>query len=100
MSTTSVKLSDATKERIARLAAKQGTTSHALMVEAIESTLDSREKFELFLDAATRSRDEMVESGLAFDGDEFASYLRAKSRGESISRPSTTKVKRLVQGPK
>ncbi len=100
MPTTSVKLSDATKERIALLAAKQGTTPHSLMVDAIESALDSQEKFELFIDTAIRSRHEMVESGRAFDGDEFAAYLRAKSRGENVSRPRSKHLKSLVRPTK
>ena len=43
MPTVSVKLPDTTKERLNRLAASQGTTAHALMVNAIESTLEAAE---------------------------------------------------------
>ena len=88
MSTVSVKLSDATKERLVAVAQRMGKTPHAVMVDAIESTLDGHEKFELFVDAANRSRREMAESGRAFDGDEFGAYLRSKSRGEKVRRPS------------
>lgn len=97
MPTISVKLPDATKERVNRLAASQGTTAHALMVGAIESALDKQEKYGAFVEAAMRSRSEMLASGQAFDGDEFTAYLRAKVRGEKVIRPRLKTIGSLVQ---
>ena len=97
MSTVSVKLSDETKERVARLAARNGSTSHAVMVAAIESTLDSAESHGLFVGAALASRSEMLESQSAFEGDEFVAYLRAKSRGEKPVRPMPKTLRSLAR---
>ncbi|MES2362754.1 MAG: hypothetical protein V4646_13300 [Pseudomonadota bacterium] len=96
MPTVSVKLPEATKERVNRLAASQGTTAHALMVGAIESALDSQEKHGAFVEAALRSRDNMLASGQAFDDDEFGVYIRAKVRGEKVSRPRLKSIKSLI----
>ena len=70
------------------------------MVGAIESALDSQERFELFFDAAMRSRQEMVDTDRAFDGDELAAYLREKVSGETVSRPRLKSLKTLLRKPK
>jgi predicted transcriptional regulator len=100
MPTVSVKLPDATKARIDRLAASKGTSPHALMVEAIESKLESEEKHGAFVEAALRSRDEMIASGMAYDGDEFIAYARAKLRGEKAVRPRLKSIQSMLKTPK
>lgn len=87
MPTVSVKLPDATKARLDRLALAKGTSPHALMVEAIKSSLESEEKYGSFVEDALRARDEMVASGKAYDGDEMVAYARARLRGENPVRP-------------
>ena len=96
MPTVSVKLPEAVKERVNRLAASQGTTAHALMVGAIESALERQEKHGAFVEAALRSAAGMMASGQAFDGDEFGAYIRAKVRGEKVSRPRLKPIKSLM----
>ena len=96
----SVKLTDATKVRVDRLAASKGTSPHALMVEAIESALESEEKHYAFVEAAQQSRNQMIASGKAYDGDEFIAYARAKLRGEKTVRPRLKAIKTLLKTPK
>ena len=98
--TVSVKLSEATKARIDRVAASKGTSAHALIVEAIETKLDSEERHDAFVEAALRSRDEMLESGKAYDGDEILAYARARLRGEKPVRPRPKSIKTLLKTPK
>lgn len=100
MPTVSVKLPDATKARIDRVAASKGTSAHALMVEAIESKLDSEEGHDAFVQAALRSRGEMLATGKAYDGDEFLAYARARLRGEKPVRPRPKSIKSLLKAPK
>ncbi|HSV51580.1 MAG TPA: ribbon-helix-helix domain-containing protein [Burkholderiaceae bacterium] len=88
MPTVSVKLPDATKARIDRLAATKGTSPHALMVEAIEAELDRQEKHGAFVEAALLSLDETLASGKAYAGEEVIAYLKAKSRGEKSANRS------------
>jgi predicted transcriptional regulator len=97
MPTISVKLSDATKARIDKLAASKDTTAHALMVGAIEAALDSQEKHSAFVSQALRSRDNMIESGKAFDGDEVIAWLRARGRGEKPAKPRLKSLKTLTK---
>jgi predicted transcriptional regulator len=100
MPTVSVKLPEATKARIDRVAASKGTSAHALMVEAIETKLDSEEKHGAFVEAALRSREDMLAIGKAYDGDEFLAYARARLRGEKPVRPHLKSIKSLLKTPK
>ena len=95
MPTLSVKLSDATKARIDKLAASKATTAHALMVGAIEAALDDQEKHGAFVARALRSREEMIDSAKAFDGDEVVAWLRARSRGKRAAKPRLKSLKTL-----
>lgn len=97
MPNVSVKLSDAVKARIDRLAASTGTTPHAFMVEALESALESSEKHSAFVEAAIRAKNEMIASGKAYDSREFIAYAKAKLRGEKASRPRLKSIKSLLK---
>ena len=97
MPTISVKLSDATKARIDKLAASKATTAHAMMVGAIEAALDNQEKHSAFVAHALRSREEMIAGGKAFDGDEVVVWLRARGRGESVAKPRLKSFKTLIK---
>ncbi|MCY7319264.1 MAG: hypothetical protein LH617_11165 [Ramlibacter sp.] len=100
MPTISVKLSDATKARIDKFAASKATTSHALMVGAIEAALDSQERHSAFVAQALSSRDQMIESGKAFDGDEVITWLRSRGRGEKPAKPRLKSHKTLLKPAK
>lgn len=95
----SVKLPGAIKARVDRLAASKGTSPHALMVEAIESALQSEEKHDAFVEAARQSRNQMVASGKVYDGDEFIAYARARLRGEKAARPRLKAIETLLKTP-
>jgi len=97
MPTISVKLSDATKARIDKLAASKDTTPHALMVGAIEAALDTQEKHGAFVAHALRSREEMIDSARVFDGDEVVAWLRSRGRGESAAKPRLKALKTLIK---
>ena len=70
------------------------------MVGAIEAALDSQEKHSAFVSQALRSRDKMIESGKAFDGDEVIAWLRARARGEKPAKPRLKSLKNLTKPAK
>lgn len=88
MPTVSVKLTPSTKEQLDRLATSLHTSPHALMVSAIERTLDAEEAHQAFLARALASRSQLDRGALVQDGPAFANYLRARVRGESAVRPA------------
>jgi predicted transcriptional regulator len=88
MPTVSVKLAPTTKEQLDRIATSLGTTAHALMVHAIESTLDAQEVHLAFVARALASRRQVEQGALVQDGPGFADYLRARVSGKPAARPS------------
>ena len=100
MPTVSVKLPEPTKLRIDRLVAAKGGSAHAFMVEAIESKLESEEKHGSFIEAGLRARDEMLASGMVYDGEEFIAYMRAKMRGEKVTKPRMKPLRNFLKNPK
>ena len=88
MPTVSVKLAATTKEQLDRLASLQGISPHALMVQAIESTLDAQEAHQALLARAESSRSRLDAGAPVLDGPAFADYLRAKVRGQPATRPT------------
>ena len=92
MPTVSVKLAEETKLRLNLLASSQGVTPHAIMVNAIESTLSNAENHSAFVVAALRSRQQVVESGRVVDGAAFGEYLKARARGVKSTRPKPVRI--------
>ena len=92
MPTVSVKLAEETKLRLNLLASSQGVTPHAIMVNAIESTLSNAENHSAFVAAALRSRQQVVESGRVIDGAAFGGYLKARARGVKAVRPKPVRI--------
>ena len=96
MPTVSVKLAEETKLRLNRLAASNGVTSHAFMVDAIESALSNAENHCLFVADALRSRKQVVASGRVIDGPAFSDYLKARARGLKAVRPKPVRIESML----
>lgn len=84
----SVKLDEATRQRLQEAAASQDMTPHAFMVKAIGAELERAEAQNQFVARALRAREEVIRSGQVFDGPAFADYLRARVRGTPAPRPA------------
>ncbi len=96
MPTLSVKLPEETKQRIQSVAQNQGTTVHAVMVNAIESALRTAEHQNSLVAAALRAREQVIATGTVLDGKAFSDYLKAKTRGEKVRRPRPIGLKSLI----
>lgn len=103
----SVKLPEATKQRLAQLALSRGSTAHAVMVHAIESAVESAQTYDAFVDDALAARDAVYQAGKVYDGREFAAYLREKVRakvsaasdGEKLVKPRMKSLKSYAKVP-
>ena len=91
MSTTTLKLPEELKERIASVAKAAGKTSHAFMVEALAAQTALAERRRDFVAAAHAAEQEVAQYGLVFDADEVFSYLQDKIRGKPSKRPKAVK---------
>ncbi|AAZ97915.1 hypothetical protein Tbd_1962 [Thiobacillus denitrificans ATCC 25259] len=92
MSTTTLKLSDDLKERIAIAAADAGKTPHAFMVEALAAQTALAERRRAFVDAAMTAEQEVAEYGLVYDADAVFSYLHDTLAGKRAKRPKAVKL--------
>jgi predicted transcriptional regulator len=91
MATTSLKLPDSLKERIVKLAADTGKSTHAFMVEAIAEQTERIEEDRAFMARAVASKKHHDETGIGYDGDEVHAYLRAKIQGSNPAKPRPIK---------
>ena len=90
--TTTLKLPDDLKARIATAAEHAGKTPHAFMLEALQMQTDLAELRRHFVDEALLAREEVAQYGLVYDADEVFSYLQARLEGKPAQRPDPTKL--------
>lgn len=90
--TTTLKLPEELKARIAPLAEATGKSPHAWMIEALEEHVVKSEAYAEFLAEALQAEKQMLETGEAFDADDVFTYLRDKVAGRPVKRPKPTKL--------
>lgn len=90
--TTTLKLPDALKTRIAQVADAAGKTPHAFMVEALQAQTELAERRREFVNAAILAEQEVAQYGLVYDADEVFSYMRAKLEGRAMEYPTPVKL--------
>lgn len=91
MSTTTIRLPEDLKERIAQAAARAGTTAHAFILNAIADKVDEEERRNDFHETAKRRYEEIVTSGMTIPSNEMQNYLKDRLAGQNPSRPKAGK---------
>ena len=94
MSTTTIRLPENLKARIAAAAKRAGTTSHNFILEAIAEKADQAERRSEFHDIAERRFAEIVASGKTIAWTEMRSYLEDWLAGKNAPRPVAKKLAR------
>lgn len=94
MSTTTIRLPDELKERVALAAERAGTTPHNFILQAIAEKTDADDKQNAFLDEAERRYANIVASGKTISWDDMRAYLEASVSGEPATRPAAKKFTR------
>ena len=85
--TTSLKLSDTLKATIAQVAALEGKTSHALMVDTLQSAMDEAlARQQLYGDGEDAYR-EALHTNAVYAGAEVKAYVLARLAGKKPGRP-------------
>lgn len=93
MSTTTIRLPEALKARVERLAAARGSTAHAFMVEVIAEAADQQERRQAFEAEAERRLKEMARTGEYLAHEDLRAYGAALARGE---KPAAPKPRRMT----
>jgi predicted transcriptional regulator len=92
MSTTTIRLPDALKARIAKAAEAAGTTSHNFILEAIAEKTDQAERRADFLAEADQRWAEFLETGESIPWEEMRRYLMGRIQGKDMPRPVARKL--------
>lgn len=91
MSTTTIRLPDELKARIAEAAEAAGTTSHNFILEAIAEKADQAERRADFHAEAERRWAEFLETGQSIPWEEMRRYLMGRIQGKATPRPIARK---------
>lgn len=94
MSTTTIRLPEDLKARVAAAAEREGTTAHGFILDAIAEKTDAAERRNDFLDVAERRHAEILASGKAVAWSEMRSYLEDRLAGRKVRRPTAKKLAR------
>ena len=94
MPTTTIRLPDQLKARVAAAAKRAGTTAHSFILEAIaEKTAEEERRIE-FNEVADRRYAEIVASGKTIPWKEMRAYLEKRLSGRRARRPVARKLAR------
>jgi predicted transcriptional regulator len=93
MSTTTIRLSDDLKARVAAAAARAGTSAHNFMLEAIAERTDLAEQKADFHAETERRYAKFLEAGESIPWEEARCYLLDRIAGKDAKRPKARKFK-------
>lgn len=92
MSTTTVRLEERLKARLAAAAARTGTTPHAFILDAIEETVERAEIEAAFHQVAEARWAKFLQSGKVVSWEDGRAYVEAISRGERPRKPAARRL--------
>lgn len=91
--TTTIRLPDELKARVARLAEAEGISTHSLILDAIAEKVESMERREAFHAEAKQRLQHMDETGIGIEWDDMKRYLRSRVAGENVQPPTPNKLR-------
>ena len=94
MSTTTIRLSEELKARLARAAERSGTTAHRFIIEAIVEKAERLEREAEFRDAAEQRYAGIVESGKTIEWKAMRRYLVERAEGKRSRKPRAKQLAR------
>jgi len=87
MSTTTIRIEDDLKARVAAAADQVGTTAHAFILEAIAQKVEQVETDLEFNDLAQLRWAKLLTTGKSVSWSDAKTYLEARSRGSKARKP-------------
>jgi predicted transcriptional regulator len=93
MSTTTIRIEDDLKARVAAAAAREGTTAHAFIVDAIAKGVEQAELDDDFHGVADARWAKVLVTGKTVPWDAARAYLQARAAGAKPRKPTTRKPK-------
>ena len=87
--TTSLQLSTALKATIAKVAALEGKTPPALMVDTLQSAMEDALARQQFYANGEASFQDTVRSNTVYGGADMKAYILARATGRKLGKPPT-----------
>lgn len=94
MPTTTIRLPEDLKARVAAAAKRAGTTSHSFILEAIAEKAEQEERRADFNRVAEERYARVVASGKTIPWNEMRGYLEDRLAGKAAKRPAARKLAR------
>jgi predicted transcriptional regulator len=94
MSTTTIRLPEDLKARVAAAAERAGTTAHSFILEAIAEKAEDEERRSEFQQVAEQRYADIVASGKTIAWADMRQYLQQRAAGQPARRPTAKKVAR------
>jgi predicted transcriptional regulator len=94
MTTTTIRIDEKLKKRVAAAAERAGKTSHGFILDAIAQTVEQAELNDEFHRVADERWAKILATGKTVSWDQMRSYLMARARGEASRRPRARKLAR------
>lgn len=94
MTTTTIRIDDDLKVRVAAAAERSGKTAHAFILDAIAQTVEQAELDEAFHRVADERWAKVLATGKAVPWNDARAYLEARARGERARKPAARKLGR------
>jgi len=91
MTTTTIRIEEDLKARVAAAAARAGKTAHAFILDAIAHTVEQDELDAAFHRVAEERWAALLAAGRAVAWDDAKAWLEARSRGENPLKPAARK---------
>ena len=88
MSTTTIRIEDDLKARVAAAAQQAGKTAHAFILDAISQTVEQVELDNSFNTVADQRWAKIQASGKSVPWEDARAYLAARANGEPARKPS------------
>jgi predicted transcriptional regulator len=92
MSTTTIRIPNELKEKVARVAERTGKTPHSFILEAISEKAELEERRANFIETAERRYDSIVASGMTIPWAQMRKYLERRTAGEAVVRPKPRRL--------
>jgi predicted transcriptional regulator len=94
MTTTTIRIDDNLKARVAAAAERAGKTAHAFILDAIAQTVEQVELDEAFHRVADERWANILATGKTVPWDDAKIWIEARSRGERSRKPVARKPRR------
>ena len=88
MTTTTIRIENELKSRVASAASRAGKSAHAFILDAIAETVERVEANDAFHRLADERWADIMATGETVNWDDTKAWLEARSRGEHPPRPA------------